>query len=105
LHEAVKQRDIQAVQRLLESGVSPNLKDASGNTPLYWAIVWAGGVLSTPRERVFGKLLLPLLLRHGADTTLTKGGSIDETYDQFARSLRVVDMLERARQRYSPRNR
>lgn len=39
LHEAVNQRDIEAVQRLLESGVSPNLKDASGNVPLYWAIV------------------------------------------------------------------
>lgn len=57
-----------------------------------------------PRERDFGKLLLPLLLRHDTDTALTKGGSIDETHDQFARSVRLGDMLERARQRYTHRN-
>ena len=45
LHDAMKQRDIQAVQRPFKSGVSRNLKDASGNTPLHWAIVRAGGLI------------------------------------------------------------
>mgnify|MGYP003347221787 CR=1 FL=1 len=103
LHAAVRAKDIRTIERLLESGAGANLKDESGDTPLYWAIQWCS-TLATPNERAFGEKLLPLLIRHGADTTLRKGAN-DETYDQFARGLRLGDLLERTKQRHAPTKR
>ena len=103
LHAAVSQRDIQAVERLLAAGVSPNLKDASGNTPLYWAIVESSPLLTTPSQRAWGSKLLPLLIRHGADTTMKPGGEVDKTYDQLAREMRVTDLMDRAKARHAAR--
>ena len=50
LHAAEFSRDIRAVERILESGASPNLKDASGNTPLYRAILESSIFLATPDQ-------------------------------------------------------
>lgn len=103
LHVAVRQRDLATVERLLEAGASPNLKDASGNTPLYWAIVESSPVLTTPAQQAWGRKLLPLLIRHGADTRMKPGRELDRTYDQLAQEMRVADLLERAKRRQAPR--
>lgn len=104
LHDATNKRDLAAVKRLLESGANPNVKNASGHTPLYWAIALSSGLPATPAERAFGKELLPLLIRHGANPELRMGdGSSDQTYAQYARSLRIGDVLERAVNRHAPR--
>jgi ankyrin repeat protein len=104
LHEAVNSHDIRAVERLLESGVSPNVKNESGHTPLFWAIAYSSGLPATPGERAFGAKLLPLLIRYGADTQMPSGNAL-ETYDDYARGLRIGDLLERTKQRYAPRGR
>ncbi len=103
LHEATNKRDLAAVRRLLEGGANPNVKSESGNTPLYWAIALSSGLPATPAERDFGKQLLPLLIRHGADTTMLMGGTENRTYEQYARSLRIGDLLERTKEQYAPR--
>jgi len=104
LHVATGKRDLAEVRRLLEAGADPNVKNASGHTPLYWALALSSGLPATPAERAFGKELLPLLIRHGADPELRMGdGSTERTYAQYARVLRIDDLLERTRQRYAPR--
>lgn len=105
LNEATERRDIKEVRRLLEAGANPNVKNASGHTPLYWAIALSSGLPATPTERAFGKELLPLLIRHGADPEMYMGdGSTDQTYTQYARVLRIDDLLEAARRRHSPKD-
>lgn len=104
LNEATERRDIKEVRRLLEGGANPNVKNASGHTPLYWALALSSGLPATPAERAFGKELLPLLIRHGADPEMTMGdGSTDQTYAQYARVLRIDDLLEATRRRYGPK--
>ncbi len=56
LHGAVKGKDAQMVQLLLESGADANAKNALGNTPLF--------VASWQRPDI-----IKLLLEHGADPT------------------------------------
>src|SRR6478609_1264757 len=55
LHSAVRAGRVQEVERLLNSGVSPNARDALGSTPLHDA-AWAGDVE-----------MVRFLLAHGAD--------------------------------------
>jgi ankyrin repeat protein len=104
LNEATERRDIKEVRRLLEAGANPNAKNASGHTPLYWALALCSGLPATPAERAFGKELLPLLIRHGANPEMRMGdGSTERTYAEYARVLRVDDLLETAMRRYAPK--
>lgn len=59
--------------------------------------------VATPQERNFGRALLPLLIRHGADTTWRVEGGASETCEDFARSLRLAELLDRTKARYAPR--
>lgn len=103
LHAAVREHDLANVEKLLASGVSPNLKDSSGNTPLYWAITESSPMLTTPAQQTWGAKLLPLLIRYGADTRMKPGREHDKTYEQLAREARVGDALAKAKQRYATR--
>jgi len=104
LHEATKARDLGEVKRLLEAGADPNVKNESGHTPLYWAIAWSSGLPASPAERAFGQALLPVLIRHGADPDMRMGdGSTHRTYTQYARDLRIGEMLDNTRRRLAPR--
>ena len=104
LHEATHARDLGEVKRLLEAGADPNVKNESGHTPLYWAIAWSSGLPASPAERAFGQALLPLLIRHGADPDMRMGdGSTQRTYTQYARDLRIGEMLDNSRRRLAPR--
>jgi hypothetical protein len=48
--------------------------------------------------------LLPLLIRHGANPEMRMGdGSTERTYAEYARVLRVDDLLETAMRRYAPK--
>ncbi len=92
------------MKSLLEAGANPNVKNASGNTPLYWALALSSGLPATPAERAFGKALLPLLIRHGAEPEMHMGdGSTEQTYTQYARVLRIGDLLETAMRPYTPK--
>jgi ankyrin repeat protein len=105
LHEAVRRYDLRSVEKLLQAGADPNAKNESGHTPLYWALSWSSTLPAAPSERAFGKELLPLLIRHGANPKilLGDGSSAGETYEQYARTLRIFDLLERTMQRHAPR--
>lgn len=105
LNVATERRDIREVRRLLEAGANPNVKNASGHTPLYWALALSSGLPATPAERAFGKELLPLLIRHGADPEMRMGdGSTEQTYVQYSRVLRIDELLEATRRRHAPRD-
>ncbi len=64
-----------------------NVKNESGLTALARAIDLASGGLATAEQISYGRKLLPLLLKYGADTTLRLPGSLD-TYDDYARRSR-----------------
>jgi ankyrin len=55
LHDAVRNGDLQEVERVLASGVDPNAPDARGNPPLFQA-AWTGNAA-----------VITSLLAHGAD--------------------------------------
>lgn len=72
LHQAVEFRDLELTTQLLEHGADPNLRDASGRTPLDSTadrtprIGQARSPLSTSRPLAGQKELAELLRRHGA---------------------------------------
>lgn len=104
LHEATRQLDLPEVRHLLAAGANPNVKNESGSTPLFWAIAWSSGLPATPKERSFGKELLPVLIRHGADPDMRMGdGSTERTYAEYARGLGLGDLLESTMRRHAPR--
>ena len=70
---------------------------------LYWAIVESSPVLTTTAQQAWGKKLLPMLMRHGADSSMNVGRELDQTYDQLAKKMRVGDLLDRAKVRHAPR--
>lgn len=87
LHVAVWAGNLREVERLLEAGANVNVKDESGLTALGRAIDLASGGPATAEQISYGRKLLPLLLKYGADTTLRLPGSL-ETYDDYARRSR-----------------
>lgn len=98
LDMAIRKKDLKLVESLLKQGADANVRDASGHTPL-WAAIDA---CSWPASVDFGRKLLPLLLRYGADPRRTVNEHEDETYIDLARRSRVLDLLEREMSRHSP---
>lgn len=99
LHVAVWAGNLREVERVLEAGANVNVKDESGATALGRAIDLASGGPATAEQIAFGRNLLPLLLKFGADTSLRLPVSM-ETYDEHARARRYGDELERLKARY-----
>jgi ankyrin repeat protein len=97
LHVAIWAEDLREINRLLNAGANANVKDETGLTPLGRAIDLASGGPATADQIAFGRKLLPLLLKHGADTTLRLPLTM-ETYDEYARSRRYGDELARIKQ-------
>ena len=97
LDMAIRQKDLKLVESLLKQGADPNARDASGHTPLWTAL----DACSWPASVDFGRKLLPLLLRHGADPRRTVTEHEDRTYIELARSFRVIGVLEREMSRHS----
>ena len=58
LHSAAYDGDVKRVKKLLKKGVSPNVRNESGDTPLHWAA-------NKGRVKV-----VKLLLKHGADPNI-----------------------------------
>lgn len=100
LHRAIAARDLRAVEQLLAQGADPNLRDASGHAPLWAALSLCSTLPNTPAEQAFGRQLLPLLLRHGADPQRVHDHDSGTTYLDDARRLRVLDLLEREMRRH-----
>lgn len=100
LHMAIWAEDLRVVEALLSGGANPNVKDESGNTPLRRAINLASGGPATAAQIAFGRKLLPLLLQHGADTSLRMPVTMD-TYDELARQSRYGAELARLKMRYA----
>jgi len=103
LHQAVAARDLSAVERLLKQGADPDLRDESGHAPLWTALAYSSALPATAAEHEFGRRLLRLLLRHGADPTRVLDARERTTYIDHARSLRIADLLETEMRRHSPR--
>lgn len=99
LHVAVWAGNLREVERLLEAGANVNVKDESGITALGRAIDLASGGPATADQISYGRKLLPLLLRYGADTTLRMPTTM-QTYDDHARSARYGSEMERLKTRY-----
>ena len=97
LHVAIWAEDLREINRLLTAGANANVKDETEHTPLGQAIDLASGGPATADQIAFGRKLLPLLLKHGADTTLRLPVTM-ETYDEYARSRRYGDELARIKQ-------
>lgn len=98
LHMAIRKKDLTLIESLLKQGADPNVRDASGHTPLWTAL----DACAWPASVDFGRRLLPLLLRYGADPRRTVTEHEDETYIEQARSFRVIGVLERELSRHSP---
>ncbi len=94
LHLAIRSEDLREVRRLLEAGADANVKDESGHTPLKRAIDLASGGPATSDQIRFGRQLLPLLFKHGADSTLRMPISM-QSYDEYARHVRYAEELLR----------
>jgi ankyrin repeat protein len=101
LHQAVENYDIRTVEKLLAAGANPNVKNSSGHTPLFRAIALASGGPATRDEIAFGKKLLPLLIRYGADPNMPMADG--QTYAQWARGMWFGDKLEEVVRRHAPR--
>lgn len=99
---AVLAENLDEVERLLKAGENVNVKDESGRTPLARAIELFTGNLATPRQIEFGRKLLPLLVKYGADTTIRMPITLI-TYDEYANQLGIGAELVRLKQRYAPR--
>lgn len=93
LHVAIWLENLREVERLLDAGADANVKDESGHTPLKRAIDLASGGPATSDQIKFGRQLLPLLMRHGADSTLRMPVSM-QSYDEHARNNRYADELQ-----------
>ncbi len=101
LHLAVRSGNLREVSRLLDAGADANVKDEAGHTPLRTAIDLASGLPATADQHRFGRQLLPLLLKHGADTRLRMPVTM-QSYDEHARDLRFGDDLQRLKGKYAP---
>jgi ankyrin repeat protein len=97
LHQAIAATDLKRIEALLKQGADPNVRNASGHPPLGDAIT----ACAWPASRDFGRKLLPLLLRYGADPRLPLDENEDETLIDHARTTRVFDVLEREMSRHS----
>lgn len=104
LHLAIQAGNIGEVNRLLSAGANANVKDEAGHTPLNRAIQLASGGPATSDQIWFGRQLLPLLLKHGADTTIRMPVSM-ESYDELALHSRYADELNRLKAIYGQRPR
>ena len=91
LHLAITAQDLARIESLLRQGADANVRDDAGRTPLWKAL----GDCAWPVSHEFGRRLLVLLLRHGADARLTSSEHEDETLLDFARALRQGELLER----------
>ncbi|MDB5848643.1 MAG: hypothetical protein JWP29_2395 [Rhodoferax sp.] len=100
LHLAVRSGNLQEVSRLLDAGADANVKDEAGHTPIRTAIDLASGLPATADQIKFGRQLLPLLLKHGADTRLRMPVTM-QSYDEHARDLRFGDELQRLKGKYA----
>lgn len=96
LLQAIVATDLKRIEALLKQGADPHVRGVSGHTPLWDAIV----ACSWPASVDFGRKLLPLLLRHGADPRRTVDEHEDRTCIDLARTSRVLDVLEREMRRY-----
>jgi len=99
LHLAIRAEDMSEIRRLLDAGADANVKDEAGDTPLRRAIDLASGGPATRDQIKFGRQLLPLLLKHGADTRLRMPVSM-QSYDEHARNVRYGEELQRLKEKH-----
>jgi uncharacterized protein len=100
LHLAIRARDLPAIERLLQGGADPDVRNEHGHAPLYDAISYSSTLPASAAEHAFGRRLLPLLLRHGADPLRLMDLYARTNYIDFARSLRVDELLTSEMRRF-----
>lgn len=103
LHRAIAARELHTVERLLKEGADPDLRDESGHAPLWAALAYSSALPASAAEHEFGRRLLRLLLRHGADPTRVLDARQRTTYVDHARALRIGELLESEMRRHPPR--
>ena len=103
LHQAIRAKDLKAVEALLAQGADANVRDESGFGPIHHAIGYCETSLNTTQTQAFGRKLLALLLRHGADPRRVYDSWAGSTDIDHARQLRLLDLLESEMRRNSPR--
>ena len=107
LHLAVISLKVDEVERLLESGVDPNTVSAFGQgvTPLGRALAYAAPDLNTAADRRKARVIVELLMRHGADPGLPGPDDYGRARSlrEYARDLRLGRELEKLERRYPRR--